>query len=118
MDTTIEQLTDTTFDPAIAEGITVIDFWAAWCGPCRALAPQFERAAKLRPNYHFAKVDVDTQPALAARYGIRSIPTLIVLRDGEPIAAQAGVIGAEQLVEALDRIAATRADAIATREAA
>ena len=69
------------------------------------MAPQFERAAALRPNYRFAKVDVDAEPALAARYGIRSIPTLMVLRDGEPIAAQAGVIGAEQLVEALDRIA-------------
>ncbi len=103
---TIEHLTDSTFDEATAEGITVLDFWAGWCGPCRAMAPQFERAARLRPSYRFAKIDVDTEPGLAARYGVRSIPTLMVLRDGEPIAAQAGAIGAEQLVEAVDRIAA------------
>ena len=69
------------------------------------MAPQFERAAALRPQHRFAKVDIDAEPALAARYGVRSIPTLMVLRDGEPLATQSGVIGAEQLVEALDRLA-------------
>jgi thioredoxin 2 len=70
------------------------------------MAPHFERAAELRPSYAFAKVNVDAEPALAARYGIRSIPTLVVLRDGEPVAAESGVIGAAQLVQALDRLAA------------
>ena len=105
---TIEHLTEDTFEAAVnRSGVTVIDFWAGWCGPCRAMAPQFERAAVLRPDYRFAKVDVDAEPALAAVYGIRSIPTLIVLRDGEPIAAQSGVVGAEQLVEALDQLASS-----------
>jgi thioredoxin 2 len=102
----IECLTEATFDRTAGRpGLTIIDFWASWCGPCRAMAPQFERAASLRPQYQFAKIDVDAEPGLAARYGIRSIPTLMVLRDGEPIAAQAGLVGADQLVEALDRLA-------------
>ena len=108
----IEHLTEDTFEATTKRpGLTVIDFWAAWCRPCRAMAPQFERAAALRPQYGFAKVDVDAEPALAAAHGIRSIPTLMVLRDGTPIAAQAGVVGADQLVQALDRL--DSADAVA-----
>jgi len=106
----IEDLTAETLEPALSRpGITVIDFWASWCGPCRAMAPQFERAAALRPQYQFAKVDVDAQPAIAAEYGVRSIPTLMVILDGEPVAAQTGLIAADQLVEALDRIVTTLA---------
>ena len=103
---TILNLTDADFAASVADGITVVDFWASWCGPCRAMAPQLERAAQLRPQYRFAKVDVDAQPTISAAFGIRSIPTLMVLRDGAPVAAQAGVIGADQLVEAVDRLAA------------
>jgi thioredoxin 1 len=112
MDATITYLTDETFTQVVDQpGLTVIDFWAAWCGPCRAMAPQFERAAKLRPQHRFAKVDVDDEPALAGKHGIRSIPTLMVLRDGEPLAAQPGVVGDDRLVEALDRLATAPADA-------
>lgn len=89
----IEHLTEATVGAALSRpGITVIDFWAGWRGPCRAMAPQLERAAALRPQYHFAKVDVEAEPAVAAAYGIRSIPTLMVLLDGEPVAAQAGAV--------------------------
>lgn len=103
---TIQHLTANTFDDATsARGITVVDFWAPWCWPCGAMSPQLERAAELRPQYRFAKVDADAEPTLAERFGIASIPTLVVLRDGKPVAAQAGLIPAEHLVRALDRIA-------------
>lgn len=118
METRIETLTETTFDGSVADGIAVVDFWASWCGPCRKMAPQFENAAARRPQYRFAKVDVDAEPALAARFGIRSIPTLMVLRDGQPVAAQSGVVGADVLVEALDRLATPGGDAATDRKAA
>ena len=107
---TVETLDKDSFEAALDDpGLTVVDFWAAWCGPCRVMAPQLEQAASLRPQHRFAKVDVDAEPELAAAYGVRSIPTLLVLRDGRPVAAQAGVVGAAQLVQALDRIHAAPA---------
>ena len=103
----ITTLTAETFDEAAgAPGITVVDFWAPWCGPCRMMAPQLERAAKLRPQYRFAKVNVDEEPSLAAAFRVQSIPTLAVLRDGELLGTAAGLVGADQLVDALDKVAA------------
>jgi thioredoxin len=104
----VKNLTEADFERELDEpGIMVVDFWARWCGPCRELAPQFKRAAEQRPQYRFAKVDVDAEPALAGAYSIRSIPTLLVLRDGKPVATQAGGVDAEYLLRVLDRIAAT-----------
>ena len=111
---TISHLTEETFTETVEQpGFTGIDFWAGWCGPCRAMAAQFEKAARLPPEYRVAKVDVDAELGLEGRFGIRSIPTLVVLRDGEPFAAQAGVIGAERLVDAVDRLAGPPAKAAA-----
>ncbi|MCC7273991.1 MAG: thioredoxin TrxC [Alphaproteobacteria bacterium] len=76
----------------------LVDFWAAWCGPCRAMAPAFERlAAEMEPDIRLLKVDVDAQPAVAARYGIRSIPTLILFRAGAVAAQAAGAMDARGL---------------------
>ncbi len=72
----------------------VVDFWAEWCGPCHAMAPVFAKvAAELEPNVRFLKVDVEAEPALASRYGVRSIPTLIMFRKGKTVAQQAGAAG-------------------------
>jgi thioredoxin len=112
MDTTsssrVIELSEATFGEAVGSlGLAVVDFWAPWCGPCHAMAPQFERAAAMRPQYRFAKVNVDEEPALASAFQVRGIPTIAVLRDGEIVGTAAGVVGAEQLIAALDEIAST-----------
>jgi thioredoxin 2 len=77
----------------------VVDFWAPWCGPCRMMAPAFAQAARsLEPRYRMVKVNTEEEQQLAARFGIRSIPTLAMFKGGREIARQAGAMDAASLV--------------------
>lgn len=99
------ELTDASFD-AVARGTDLpllVDFWAPWCGPCRQMAPQFEQAAReLKGRVRLAKVNTDANPALAARYGIRSIPTLVRLERGRETGRRAGALPAAQIIALAD----------------
>jgi thioredoxin 2 len=77
----------------------VVDFWAPWCGPCLAMAPAYEQAAQLlEPHYRLAKLNTDAEAQLAARFGIRSIPTLALFSGGREVARQAGAMGGQDIV--------------------
>src|SRR5688500_6949932 len=85
VDVTLENLRESLSRP----GITLLDFWASWCGPCRGFAPTYEAASETHADIRFGKVDTEAQPELAEAFGIKSIPTIVAFRDGLPVFAQA-----------------------------
>lgn len=92
MSSTVE-LTKDNFDQTVTDNdFVLIDFWAAWCGPCRQFAPVYEKAAEDNPDLIFGKVDTEAQPELAAAFGIQSIPTLMIVRDKVAVYAQPGAL--------------------------
>ena len=106
-------LTNENFESTVTgEGITLVDFWASWCGPCRQFGPIFEQTADENPDVTFAKVDTQAEQALAGQLGIMSIPTLMIFRDGIQLFSKPGALPKSALDDLLKQVRALDMDQV------
>ena len=84
------------------KGLTVLDFWASWCGPCKMLAPVFEEVEKEKPSVFFGKINVDDEQELAYKFGISSIPTIIFMKNGKAVNKAVGYMPKEELLALIE----------------
>ena len=104
MNAQITELTENDFAEHIRSGVTLVDFWAPWCGPCRMQSPILDQVAQKRQGQaKVAKVNIDAAPGIATAQGVQSIPTMIVFKDGEPVQTFVGVRAEADLLNAIDQ---------------
>ena len=99
----IEVLNANNFDAAVAKGTVIVDFYADWCGPCKIMAPAFEKAADKMAGVKFAKLNVDGNQEIAGRYGVMSIPTTIVFKNGNVKDVHTGALSEKEILKMADK---------------
>ncbi|MDP8231588.1 MAG: thioredoxin [Candidatus Zophobacter franzmannii] len=93
------ELTTANFEETIKEGVTLVDFWAPWCAPCHMIAPHVEAIEKEMPEITVAKINIDSSPEIAAKFGIMSIPTIMIFKDGKQHSTTIGVVPKKTLID-------------------
>ena len=107
------ELTAENFNSTVrGDGLVLVDFWAAWCGPCRMFGPVFEKVSERHPDAVFGKVDTEAEPEVAAAFSIASIPTLMIVRDGIVLYAQPGALPETALEELVTKAAGLDMDEV------
>ena len=109
---TIDLTSDAFEETVLTDGIVLVDFWAEWCGPCKSFAPVFEAASEQHPDISFTKIDTEAEQQIAGALEIRSIPTLMIFRDGVQLFSQPGALPAHALEDIIEQVKALDMDEV------